>query len=105
VDLTGLDLNLLPVYPNIVGPNSGDQNNANRQSMSAKANPYHNAWTESFMGTLKAEMLQDGCFINAHDARTESFAYIDSYYNNHRKHSAPGYQTPAQFEAQILSLK
>jgi transposase InsO family protein len=76
-----------------------------RQSMSAKANPYHNAWTESFMGTLKAEMLQDGCFINAHDARTEIFAYIDSYYNNHRKHSALGYQTPAHFEAQILSLK
>ena len=23
-----------------------------RQSMSARANPYHNAWTESFMGTL-----------------------------------------------------
>jgi putative transposase len=74
-----------------------------RQSMSARANPYHNAWTESFMGTLKAEMLQDGCFINAQDARTEIFAYIDSYYNTQRKHSALGYQTPAQFEAQILT--
>lgn len=74
-----------------------------RQSMSARANPYHNAWTESFMGTLKAEMLQDGCFINARDARTEVFAYIDSYYNTQRKHSALGYQTPAQFEAQILT--
>lgn len=75
-----------------------------RQSMSARANPYHNAWTESFMGTLKAEMLQDGCFINAQDARTEIFAYIDSYYNTCRKHSALGYQTPAQFEAEIHSL-
>lgn len=74
-----------------------------RQSMSARANPYHNAWTESFMGTLKAEMLQDGCFINAQDARTEIFAYIDSYYNTQRKHSSLGYQTPAQFEAQILT--
>jgi putative transposase len=74
-----------------------------RQSMSARANPYHNAWTESFMGTLKAEMLQDGCFINAQDARTEIFAYIDSYYNTRRKHSSLGYQTPAQFEAQILT--
>lgn len=74
-----------------------------RQSMSARANPYHNAWTESFMGTLKAEMLQDGCFINSRDARTEVFAYIDSYYNTQRKHSALGYQTPAQFEAQILT--
>ena len=75
-----------------------------RQSMSARANPYHNAWTESFMGTLKNEMLQDGCFINASDARTEIFAYIESYYNTQRKHSALGYQTPAQFEAQKLSL-
>jgi transposase InsO family protein len=57
------------------------------------------------MGTLKAEMLQDGCFINAHDARTEIFAYIDSYYNTHRKHSALNYQTPAQYEAEIHSLK
>jgi transposase InsO family protein len=76
-----------------------------RQSMSARANPYHNAWTESFIGTLKAEMLQDGCFINAQDARTELFAYIDSYYNTHRKHSALGYQTPTQFEAQIPNPK
>jgi transposase InsO family protein len=75
-----------------------------RQSMSARANPYHNAWTESFMGTLKSEMLQDGCFANATDARTEIFDYIESYYNQHRKHSSLGYQTPAQFEAKIHSL-
>ena len=75
-----------------------------RQSMSARANPYHNAWTESFMGTLKSKMLQDGCFLNQADARTEIFDYIDSYYNHHRKHSALGYQTPAQFEAKIHFL-
>jgi putative transposase len=74
-----------------------------RQSMSARANPYHNAWTESFMGTLKAEMLDGGCFIDAHDARLEIFTYIESYYNTHRKHSALNYQTPAQFEAEIFS--
>jgi putative transposase len=75
-----------------------------RQSMSARANPYHNAWTESFMGTLKTEMLQDGSFIDSSDARTEIFEYIEAYYNTHRKHSALGYQTPAQFEARIHSL-
>lgn len=74
-----------------------------RQSMSARANPYHNASTESFMGTLKSEMLRDGCFIDGNDARTEIFDHIDSYYNHHRKHSALGYQTPAQFEAKIHS--
>jgi putative transposase len=75
-----------------------------RQSMSSRANPYRNAWTESFMGTLKSEMLQDGCFIDENDARTEIFDYIESYYNHHRKHSSLGYQTPAQFEAKIHSL-
>jgi putative transposase len=75
-----------------------------RQSMSARANPYHNAWTESFMGTLKSEMLLGGCFLNEADARTEIFDYINSYYNHHRKHSALDYRTPAQFEAKIHSL-
>jgi putative transposase len=70
-----------------------------RQSMSARANPYHNAWTESFMGTLKKEMLGGGSFQNAADARRELFAYIESYYNTHRKHSALNYLTPTQFEA------
>ena len=61
-----------------------------RQSMSARANPYHNAWTESFMGTLKLEMLQDGSCIDHTAARIELFADIDSYYNTHRKHSSLG---------------
>ena len=74
-----------------------------RQSMSARANPYHNAWTESFIGTLKTEMLQDGTFITHADANVEIFAYIEAYYNTHRKHSALRYQTPVAFEAQINS--
>jgi putative transposase len=73
------------------------------QSMSARANPYDNAWTESFIGTLKREMLQGGCFQDATDARIEIFEYIEGYYNTHRKHSSLGYQTPSQFEAQIHS--
>jgi putative transposase len=73
------------------------------QSMSARANPYDNAWTESFIGTLKREMLQGGCFEDANDARIEIFEYIDGYYNTHRKHSSLGYKTPSQFEAKIHS--
>lgn len=74
-----------------------------RQSMSERSNPYHNAWTESFIGTLKLEMLQGGCFQNAADARTEIFDFIEAYYNTHRKHSALAYKSPSQFEAHILS--
>jgi transposase InsO family protein len=72
-----------------------------RQSMSARANPYHNAWTESFIGTLKAEMLQNGRFINATDARAELFAFIDGYYNTQRLHSSLNYRTPNHFEADL----
>lgn len=75
-----------------------------RQSMSARANPYDNAWTESFMGTLKREMLQGGRFEDLTDARLELFEYIDGYYNNQRKHSAIGYLTPNQFETQSKKL-
>lgn len=74
-----------------------------RQSMSERSNPFQNAWTESFIGTLKLEMLQGGCFQNAADARTEIFEFIEGYYNTQRKHSALGYQSPSQFEAQFHS--
>jgi len=75
-----------------------------RQSMSARANPYDNAWTESFIGTLKLEMLQGGVFENASDARAEIFDFIDGYYNTHRKHSSLNYQTPVQFESHRHSV-
>ncbi len=74
-----------------------------RQSRSARANSHQNVWTESLMGTLKTGMLQDGCFIDAVDARTGRFGYIESYYHHHRRHSFLAYQTPAQFEACKLS--
>jgi len=74
-----------------------------RQSMSSRANPYDNAWTESFIGTLKHEMLQGGCFDNPTDARIEIFEYIEGYYNTHRKHSALNYKTPLQFETLLHS--
>ena len=72
--------------------------------MSARANPYDNAWTESFIGTLKNKMRQDGCFESADDARTELFDYIKGYYNTHRKHSSLGDKTPNEFEQKFSLL-
>jgi len=68
------------------------------QSMSGKANPYDNAWSESFMGTLKKELLQGGVFETHQDARIALFEYIEGYYNTQRKHSSIGYQTPVELE-------
>lgn len=70
-----------------------------RQSMSGRANPYDNATMESFMGTFKAELIQDGSFIDERDAQLEISDYIDYYYNTKRKHSSIDYKTPNQFEA------
>lgn len=71
------------------------------QSMSARANPYHNAWSESFMATLKTELVRGGEFLSEADARTELFDFIESYYNHRRRHSALGYQTPAEYETAL----
>jgi putative transposase len=75
-----------------------------RQSMSGRANPYDNAWTESVIGTIKHEMIQDGCFEDFDDARVALFDYIDGYYNTQRKHSSIGYTTPNQCERNLTNL-
>jgi putative transposase len=74
-----------------------------RQSMSARANPYHNAWSESVIGTLKAEMLRGGHFMTLADARLEISAYIDGYYNTQRIHSSLKYLSPSAFEIKIAA--
>lgn len=68
------------------------------QGMSRRANPYDNAWMESFMGTLKSEMLTDNHFIDERHARIEIFSYMDGSYNTERKHSVLGYLSPSKFE-------
>lgn len=68
------------------------------QSMSRADNPYDNAAMESYFSRYKAELLQDGIFENLQDARTETFEYIEMYYNNKRMHSSLDYNNPAQYE-------
>lgn len=72
-----------------------------RQSMSRLANPYDNAWTESFMGTLKTEMAGESPLTDLHDGRRKLFDYIDAFYNSRRLHSSIGYLSPNQFEAKF----
>lgn len=74
-----------------------------KQSMSAKANPYDNAWTESFMGTLKSEQVRAKRYQNLQEARQDLFEYIDGYYNTIRKHSAIDYFSPNQRERRSLN--
>lgn len=71
-----------------------------RQSMSRKGNPYDNAVMESFYRTLKRELVQDANYDNPEQARMDIFKYIELYYNTKRIHSAIGWISPCQFEAQ-----
>ena len=64
-----------------------------RQSMSGRAKPYDNAWTESVIGTIKHELVQCGCSAD-----------IDGYYNTRRKHPSIGYITPNQRERRSNKL-
>lgn len=70
------------------------------QSMSRRANPYDNAWSESFIGTLKKELLKEQSLANETQARIQLFEYIEGYYNTRRLHSALGYLSPNQYEHQ-----
>lgn len=70
------------------------------QSMSGVANPYDNAFMESYFSRFKAELLQGGSFDGLENARKEIFEYIEMYYNPVRRHSALGYISPVAFERQ-----
>jgi transposase InsO family protein len=68
------------------------------QSMSRADETYDNAHAESLFSRYKAELLEDGAFANVEQARSETFAYIEGYYNRVRRHSALGYLSPEDFE-------
>jgi len=76
-----------------------------RQSMSGKGNCYDNAQAESFFARFKAELVEDGIFESVEQACSETFSYIEGYYNRIRLHSGLGYQSPIEFEKQLKIKK
>lgn len=67
-------------------------------SMSAKGNPYDNAFAESFMKTLKTEEVYLWEYENFNDVVERIPFFIEEVYNKKRLHSGIGYLPPAEFE-------
>ena len=71
-------------------------------SFSRKGNPYDNACIESFHSVLKKEEIYLHTYQDFKEARSAIFAYIESWYNRKRIHSAIDYMTPQQKEDEEL---
>jgi putative transposase len=69
-------------------------------SMSRKGNPYDNAPMESWMGTLKVELVYRTSFETRAGAQELIAEYIELFYNSRRRHSALGYLSPVEYERQ-----
>jgi putative transposase len=69
------------------------------RSMSRKGNCWDNAVAESFFTTFKKQAIHGYKLKTKDHMRTEIFAYIETYYNRVRRHSANGWVSPVAFEA------
>jgi transposase InsO family protein len=72
-------------------------------SMSRAGDCYDNAVAESFFNTLKWEAVPPEGFATHAAARTALAAYLDDFYNHHRRHSTLGYASPVEFELRAMS--
>jgi transposase InsO family protein len=75
-----------------------------RCSMSRKGDCWDNAPVESFIGTLKQELIFHKRYITHAQAKQGIFEYIERFYNRKRLHSTLGYQSPFDYEANYFKL-
>jgi putative transposase len=68
------------------------------RSMGSKGDAYDNAAAESFMATIKTELVYRNRFKTKDEARLAVFRYIEGFYNPVRRHSSLGQKSPAEYE-------
>src|SRR3989344_6789298 len=78
------------------------EQNGIQASMSAKGNPYDNAFAESFIKTIKTEAVYPNEYDTFDDALADIEHFIEKKYNKKRLHSSIGYMPPDEFEQKIL---
>ena len=67
-------------------------------SMGRVGSAYDNSMAESFIATLKTELLYRDRWPTRESAKTAIFEYLEVFYNRTRIHSSLGYRSPAEFE-------
>lgn len=68
-------------------------------SMGSVADAYDNSnLAESFVSTLKRELIHRHSWPTRQIARTAVFEYIEGFYNTRRRHSALGHMSPSEYE-------
>ncbi len=67
-------------------------------SMGSVADPYDNALAESFLATLKRELVDRASWPTRESVRSAVFEYIEVFYNRRRLHSALDYKSPVDYE-------
>ena len=71
------------------------------RSMGSKGDAYDNAAAESFMATIKTELVHRNRFKTKDEARLAVFRYIEGFYNPVRRHSSLGQKSPAEYERML----
>ena len=67
-------------------------------SMGRTGSALDNAMAESFIATLKTELVHRRRFPDREVARSAIFEYLEGFYNRRRLHSALSYQSPMSYE-------
>ena len=70
--------------------------------MSAKGNPYDNAFAESFFKTLKQEEVYLWEYETFSDVIERIPYFIEDVYNKKRLHSSLGYRPPEEYERLLV---
>ena len=71
--------------------------------MTDRGKPWQNPYVESTIGRIKDEYIVDSEYQDFHDAYRQLSPVLDVVYNQQRPHSALGYMTPFEFEAQYMA--
>ena len=74
---------------------------ASPEVVDSRGDAYDNAAAESFMATIKTELVHRHRFKSRDEARLAVFRYIEGFYNPHRRHSALGYRSPVEYEKML----